>query len=332
MSKKPSLDDLIITVLENGPLSGKKLKEKIDDELPLGKTLKGRNTTLNESIIRLIDKNIIDYDGHLPKSENERRQAFKSDFIIFSLVKKDHLEIRNLINDLPDNDIKKSKMARKKLNKLFIYRMREIEDKNEIKFRDLNNEETLWIEALKKYYKDIMVQNLNELYLIAENEKYSKAIKYYTEKLKGNINQLSDQNSFLKIRYLANENVTIPLENIVEVETFLKFHLVSEPQNEKEKEELKAEKGFYESSKATDKIWIYEDSTDEEFLKWKLGYSKPIKWDNGELDDLFDDLILYINSQDSGQNALKEKLAMGLSEHKKADNYLNDLISEVEME
>ena len=61
----------------------------------------------------------------------------------------------------------------------------------------------------------------------------------------------------------------------------------------------------------------------------KLGFSEPKIPTESEIEELFEEVISYILSQDSGQNALKERFVHGLSDRINADKVLEDLIDEI---
>ncbi|MBI5680514.1 MAG: hypothetical protein HZC47_06465 [Methanobacterium sp.] len=335
MPKKPELDEPILKVLEKGALTGKELKKEAINKLPNIKRPEDKKKTFDESIMRLMDKDKVHIIGYEPKPKGTRRQNLKSDYLIFSLMKTDPLEILHIFNKMSSDNLENAKIAKNELKKLFSGRIQNIESKklekwniteDILKIRDLNDDELAWIDA----YWIIHFYNLNNP--TESIKEYSESIGYEMEMSKKKLPQLREKYEYLNIRYLAGEEHSMPIKELYGAERFIRYNLMYNSEDEKQIRgwQIKEQGLEGQDEKLIDALFTYNKPLkDDEFIKMKLGYSKPGIRTSNEINELFEDIISYIKSQNQIRDALTERFVHGLSERKDADKSLENLISEV---
>ena len=366
MGRKPLLDDYILKELYNEPYTGEELKKRVINQLDANMVPQRTKHTFDESIMRLMKKGDVQVIGFV--HPEKRGQNLKSDYLVFSLTKTDPIELLHSFNEMDNNNnkvlvhsedisgdnginrsvfnlldkpnIRKSKDAKNKLKNIFLNRIKNIDSdkmkrwktaKDSLDFKLLTDDELIWIEAFWMLYRNFNdISQGNTLY--KEPEGFS-LIGFYLDKAKDNLSELAGKYKYLKIRYLPDEKFIMPIKDLYEAEEFIRYNLTYDSDDEKQIRNWQIkEQGLEEFSDELLDIYFdysFQPVANEEFIERRLGFGKPKKLSLGEIEKLFEDLLLYINSKDSGQNALKIKLVRGLSGMKDADKVLEGLIAEV---
>lgn len=233
----------------------------------------------------------------------------------------DPIEIGIIINQFSKYDDWKRLTANKKMKRMFIRKIREIEKNNKLK----------WSEA-KKTVLNIplsdLLDKLNELLIVLTDEEYeakhnikftSKEVKeYFTEKL----NELKEnKESYSQI--LEKHPKTLIWGRWYSGEDFIEIY-------NKEKYSLTSEELELISDLKYNIVDKDRSMTIERFLE-RNGHKYPKKMDNKEIITEFNELMLYIDypHTQSKKDELIYRLALGLSNHEKSSETLNELINEV---
>ena len=339
MVKTGKLDEVILQTLKSGALSVYEIKNRIKELKEYKKTV-NKSKTFKETFIRLLKNNKIFISGYYIDSTITR--SFDFNRLIFSFNKKDPLEIENLIFKCftDEYDIKtRTEFKNSFMQKLnLLYGSRRVQrDRafSNLHMGPLTDKLVLWLEAER-----LLINNLKKEPWEINEEEYEKWISYYMGRFESGIEPrhgikaLQMKYKHYKLRFLENEIIDnlIPLHNPRRSRIFRMHHLTKDPEiSEKEfleKEiEVQGLKGKVEEE--IDAYLILEwPVTDEEFIRWKLGFQKPVRNTN-DVEKLFDEVIKYLKLKESDKNGFISKLAYALSDDDESDKLLNEIIKEV---
>lgn len=233
----------------------------------------------------------------------------------------DPIEIGIIINQFSKYDDWKRLTANKRMKQMFIQKIREIEKNNELN----------WSEAKKNVItiplKDLLIK-LDELLAVLKDKEYetkhnlqftSKEVKEHFNK---QINELEEHNAKC-LQILEKHPNTIlwdkwtSFPDTLEIYDKERYSL-----NSKELEFL-----LYLEYATVDKD---NKMTTERFLE-RNGHKNPKRQSNEEITAEFNELILYIDypHTQSKKDELIYRLALGLSNHEKSSETLNELINEI---
>ena len=308
--------DAIPKALENGALSGKELIIKAEEFIPEDKKPNEPKKPFGEALVILLDKKdieILDYD--ITKDKRKRKQSVTQNSCIFRLVKKEPFDILQLIRKSLGVD-DEAAAAQKELKRLFYKKLGEIQKSNfqrweslksEVIVREPTDDELLWYEAysiandefteLKKYsppYHNYDSQDFYEM-IISKMEELSTTSPHLQEKYK-------EYRLFL----LQSHEDMVVREGVESLNPM--------PQTISDKH-----------------LFANKTVSKDDFLK-EMGYEPPEEIDYDTSDNLFEEVQLYINSQDKGKDGLFNKLSIGLSDQKSSQERLDELISKVTKE
>lgn len=121
MPAKHNIDQIILGLLEEDDLSRQEISKKV--KKVLGKSVSDKS--INEALMKLLADNkilVIDYDLSVYDGV-ERIQSIKSDGIVFTLHRKDPVEISILFKKMESTNIAEVEKAVKKLRKFFKKKM-----------------------------------------------------------------------------------------------------------------------------------------------------------------------------------------------------------------
>lgn len=330
MGKKLKLEDFIKNLLKEGPLSYKEIIARTRASSEHVNVPK-RDMSYNEVFNKLLKLKIIQIEEYEfskdwdPEATNaERLQSMNIKNVIFSIVKTESLDIFNLIKQLNTENYNK---AYKELKYLFKKKIKEFEAKNQNKWdslvnqivvRDLRDEELLKLEgeseaiAFRIAKSELYNEYEQEIYGILEKtsqyqekmpeirEKYKNASAYFIKNPK---TQKKDIPHYIKD--VINTVVVLdPLENPIRL--------------------IDANKE-YEDVYYVKKVSLDGKINKEMYLE-SLGYVKPKNMDDRKIDNLFEDILFYINSQEP-KNPAMHKLARALSNQDQSMEFLEEIIS-----
>lgn len=291
--------------LEEGELSGIDLFNKSKEESKEAANLKHPKSAFNESLHCLLVKKII--QGYYEPTLNPRQTRHTSnfDYYIFSLVKKDPIEILHLINNaISGNDLE----SYNELKELYTKKVMEIDSDNEHNWKTLlnkvhvktpNYKELLWHEADEKMTREIRIDP--ELY---DNLGMDGVYQRINSDML-NLSRCTILNKNTKTRLyllkILKPDIEDPYEQYVE--------------------------SLNPKPKSISEMYLFTEEliSKEDFLE-TLGYAKPKRSSHNDINKLYKQLISYINIQESGRAKLIDLLSIGLSEQENSDTTLHDLV------
>jgi hypothetical protein len=229
----------------------------------------------------------------------------------------DPIEIRLLINQFLKYDDWKRLTARDRLRRMFKRKVLQIQaDKENEWFNEKQKVTSVQIKEAIDGLKDLLhkISNDHDVKFFSEN--------YYDKKyLEENEKKYSDiykSHNNAKIWFYINQNL-LPakfIENLMKIRhklTSTQLALLMD----------------------TGKELIDEEGSlsDKEVLRIKFEYYPPKPWNNVEISQKFNDLIIYIDYPHGKlKKELVPRLALGLSKHEKSSKTLISLITEVDAE
>ena len=332
MAEKQSLDDFIKNLLKEGPLSYKEIMTRTIASSDYEKAPK-QKMSYNEVFNKLLKLEIIRIEGYeLPEDWNpeetnaKRLQSMNMENVIFSLVKTEYFEIINLFKQLDTEDYRG---AYYELKDLFKKKIKDIEAINQYKWdllrnnivvRDLRDEELLQLEGENEVEAFLIVYS----YLISDvgiigSYGISEKIDDYEDKLPA----IKEKYDSAKVYYLKNH---VNVEN--------KIHpLISRILNTPLGEDEEGNDRYLKENKDYDDInYVKEFSVNglvdiNKYLE-SFEFSIPRTMNYKEIDDLFEDVLSYINSQES-KNAAIQLLSRALSDNVKSTEFLDSIIFQI---
>ncbi|EKF86602.1 hypothetical protein [Methanobacterium formicicum] len=330
MGKKLKLEDFIKNLLEEGPLSYTEIITRTIASSEYVNVPK-RDMSYNAIFNKLLKLKIIQIEEYeLPKDWDpeainaKRLQSMNIKNVIFSIVKTESLDIFNLIKQLDTENYNK---AHKELKYLFKKKIKEFEAKNQNKWdslvnqivvRDLRDEELLQLEgetealAFRIAQSELYNEQEQEIYGILEKtDQYQEKMPEIREKYK------NTSAYFIKNPKTQKKDIPHYIKDIINTVVVLDpsdnpIRLIDE---DKEYEDV-----YYVKKVSLD------GKIDKEMYLESLGYVKPKNMDDRKIDNLFEDILFYINSQEP-KNPAMHKLARALSNQDQSMVFLEEIIS-----
>lgn len=330
MAKKQNLDDFIINILKKGPLSYKEIRDRTIDSSEYKKAPKSK-MSYNEAFNKLLKLKIIQIEGYdIPedwdpeKTNAKRMQSMNIENAIFCLVKTTSFDIFNLIKQLDTENYNKSY---KELKYLFKKKIKEFEAKNQNKWdllvnqivvRDLRDEELLQLEgetealAFRIAQSELYNEQEQEIYgILGKTDQYQEKMPEIREKYK------NASAYFIKNPKTQKKDIPHYIKDVINTVVVLDpsdnpIRLIDE------------DKG-YEDVYYVKKVSL-DGKIDKEMYLESLGYAKPKNMDDRKIDNLFEDIVFYINSQEP-KNPAMHKLARALSNQDQSMVFLEEIIS-----
>jgi hypothetical protein len=332
----PKFYDLILKVLENEALYGIELFKKANSKLSEADQTKKESTFFN-GLLKLMDEGKVQIDG-FKKSESIKEEPLKSfhySGFKFSLVKKNPLKILNSINNLSSDIEEIANGSYEELKRIFKTRIKEIEAANIEKWeslkenvtkRDVESEDKWWLHNLI-FGGDIhFILNGNKIEVPRTNVKFvfqdkneaKSFIKFgESEEESSDTEPVYDGLKVYSLMY-PNEKLENPT---------IKRKIVSlSGEEEPHKNEVDLKELLTQLNKLDYDIYFSTDPTfdKEEYLE-EIGFNQPVKREDVELDDIFQNIISYIKLVNSDK--LNKKLAIGLIQNVKSDIILHNLVN-----
>lgn len=309
LGRNAVLDELILDTLNKQSFMVDNLQNTLKSSQEW-ETLLYPEKTFKETLGRLLYDGKIQIEGYFPKY---RKNSLSSDRIRLGIVEKDPTEISHKIRKIFDQDFNDTFKAKNDIKKIFI---KKILNNKQLKIKKWNrfskdivisdsvhDKVILLLESQKSVKKDIEIGNQ-----ILSKEEYNNAIQKTMGRYKDKIPELRQKYQFLKTRCLENESIE-KLVISVKPDKFKRYYL------------------YFDDETIIDKNDInFRPVSHDKFLEMKLKFPKPIERDYSEFEDLYEEVISYINSMDSGQNYLINMLAFGLSDKRLANKSLEKVI------
>lgn len=361
MGKKAKLDELILKNLKKGALKVPEIKKCIKDSEEWN-SLDNPKKTFKESLVRLLTKKKIYIDGY--ESDNESSRSFNFNCLFFSSSDTvlSPIEIENLIykgffSEKPDME------SIKCIKGLFSGKIKKLilkwnETQKSVHIDVLTPKVALWLEAER-----LLIKNLKEEPVEITKEEYESILRFYMDEGIENIKKSIEnpnkppKNKFIKpelkskerktkfiepevkyshyrVRFLDGELIDnlIPLDNPNRSRRFKIYHLVKDPELTDaeflDKEiEVQGLKG--KSDEEIEAYFVFDwPVSDEQFLEWKLGFSRPYEGD-WHMKELFNQVIKYLKLRESDKKGFISKLAYALSDDDESNKFLIGIIDEV---
>jgi len=337
---KNEIKPLIIEVLDEKKecLSIEELTNEIR-----AKRGKVNNASVNENLLKLLNNGKIRINGidlkkqdelaHKNNKDTTRKDSLGQTFYFketlkFELVKKDFIDILNLLN----NFLKKhDKNSEDKLEFIFQKKIESLKKEwetyeNKLTHENLSKEVRTWLKA----------EDSLRIYIFNSQEdltpsQYSRCLNnYYNYFLE---NDRSVGYEFKQIRRFDDETIpTMPLTDIKDVREFHLMHLVYNHNMDQNIAREKELEHYGLKGKAPEEIAGYlwdhiEPLTDDKFLERRLGYPKPTKTSK-EIKSLFSDLRRYLVLSRELPEKRIEEIAWALSDEEGSGELLNQIINE----
>lgn len=233
----------------------------------------------------------------------------------------DPIEIGIIINQFSKYDDWKRLTANKKMKQMFIRKIREIEKNNELNWSDAKK--NVFNIPLRDFF-----DKLNVLLIVLKDEEYEKKhnIKFTSEEVKehfsNKLNEL-EENKESYSQILEKQPNTLIWGRWYSGEDFIEIY-------NKENYSLSSEELELISDLKYTIVDKDRSMTIERFLE-RTGHISPKKMDNKEIITEFNELMLYIDypHTKSKKDELIYRFALGLSNHEKSSETLNEVINEV---
>lgn len=301
----------ILKALKETPLSGKDLLKKSNSILEDEKDFRGSLESFTEALLELLDLKkvqIEEYKIDLDTSR-ERKQSFKPDGFIFSLVKTTPIELQYLINNvISGNDTKSYNNLRKR----FKTKIDEMDDLNthnwgllikKVEKRNPTDLELLWFIANRMTKKRMTLEN--KFFDVIGLDGFYCEVDHEMDKLESSKSRLVNK---------YNKTILIQLK--------IPKKVINDPYY------FHIESFNPKPNSISENYKFTEENILKEVYLESLGYSKPDKNSYDDINNLYIQLISYINLQNSGKSILIDRLSMGLSEQEKSIKILDELINE----